>query len=116
MTISPAMIILALTENFQNRFSAFLISFGRVPMFFYLIHVYVIHLAAMITAIVLGFPAQSMILDNTWISEQESLKGFGFSLPFVYLIWLAIIIFLYFPCRWYDKYKSRHSYYWLKYV
>jgi uncharacterized membrane protein len=85
-------------------------------MFFYLIHIYVIHLAAMIAAIAMGFPAQSMILDNTWISEQESLKGFGFSLPIVYLIWIAIVIVLYFPCRWYDKYKSGQSHSWLKFV
>lgn len=85
-------------------------------MFYYLIHVFVIHGVAMMAAVITGYSYKAMILDNAWISDQAALKGYGFNLPVVYLIWLFIIFILFFPCRWYNTYKSTHSYKWLSYL
>jgi hypothetical protein len=116
MTISPLMLLLAYTEKIQTRFSNWISVFGKVPMFYYLIHIYVIHLAAMITGIFQGYAAKNWIIVSGWVSDEEGLKGFGFSLPGVYLIWFLIIIILYFPCRRYERYKTTHDHWWLSYL
>jgi hypothetical protein len=54
---------------------------------------------------------------DTWISAWPKLKGYGFSLGTVYLIWIAIIVVLYPLCKKYDRYKSEHKEkWWLSYL
>ncbi|MEJ7674155.1 MAG: hypothetical protein WKF59_16040 [Chitinophagaceae bacterium] len=76
-------------------------------MFYYLIHIYLIHLLAMLAAQLTGFGWQTMIAD---IFPQ--VKGYGFSLLVVYLIWVGVILILYPLCKWYDKYKTKHKEKW----
>jgi len=111
MTIGPALIFLALMENSKNWFSNIVSTYGRVPMFYYLIHIYLIHLVAMLAARLSGYKWSDMISPG-WIAFNPPLHGYGFSLTVVYLVWIGIIIFLYPFCRWYDKYKSTHRHYW----
>lgn len=116
MTISPLMLLLAFTENINTRFSNRITTFGKVPMFYYLIHLYVIHLAAMIMGVFQGYPAGNWIITSGWVSEEKALQGFGLNLAGVYIAWLAIILILYFPCRRYERYKSSHKHRWLSYL
>lgn len=90
--------------------------FGRVPFFYYLLHFTTIHLAALLTTAVMG-------LDWRWWSQLPPggvfaghPPGFGFSLPIVYLVWLGIVGFCYFPCRWYAEVKQRNRSVWLSYL
>ncbi len=53
-----------------------------------------------------GFRMASHDRLNTWISYSQQLNGYGFNLVVVYLIWISVVILLYFPCKWYDRYKS----------
>lgn len=85
--------------------------FGRVPFFFYLLHIYAIHIVAMIVAATTGYGWKSMVVP-VWVTEQNSLKHFGFPLAVVFLIWLAILFLLYPACKWYDKYKRSHPHFW----
>jgi uncharacterized membrane protein len=116
MTLGPAMIFLALTEKLSFRFTKPIIHIGRVPMFYYILHLYLIHLAAMIAAEFSGFRWTDMILQRrTWVDPQ--LKGYGFSIGFTYLVWIGIVILLYPLCKRYDKYKSAHKEkWWLSYL
>jgi len=85
-------------------------------MFYYLIHFYIIHLLAMIGAVILGYSWNVMILSKR-INETPELKGYGFNLLTVYIIWMALIYFLYPFCKWFDGYKRDHlkSKPWLSY-
>jgi uncharacterized membrane protein len=116
MTLGPAILLLSVTEDIQGRIPNALISIGRVPMFFYILHIYIIHLWAMLAISMMGHPWTDMIL-TTWPWNQPQLKGYGFSLEVTYLIWLMLILLLYPLCRWYDRYKSSHKdKWWLSYL
>jgi len=87
-----------------------------VPMFFYLLHILLIHLLALIAAEVTGFHGSAMILTN-WVSASPGLKGYGFSLGIVYLLWILVIVALYPLCKRFDIYKRSHKEkQWLSYI
>ncbi|MBC7903240.1 MAG: DUF1624 domain-containing protein [Gemmatimonadaceae bacterium] len=113
--LGPALIFLAMAEK-PAGLAKPIIHIGRVPMFFYLMHLYLIHTTAMIAAELSGFKWSDMILSQwSWLEPQ--LKGYGFSLGFTYLAWAVFILLLYFPCKWYDKYKTSHKEkWWLSYL
>jgi hypothetical protein len=116
MTLGPVMIFLAFTENTSYGLTKPIIHIGRVPMFYYLVHIYLIHLLAMIAAELSGFDWRDMIFQRrAWIDPQ--LKGYGFPLIVTYLVWVGMVLFLYPLCKWYDNYKTTHKEkWWLSYL
>jgi len=107
MTIGPALVFLAWSEkSWANRGEVIKV-FGRVPMFYYVVHLYLIHLAAFFGAMALGYSWRVMVLSHR-INETPELKGYGFNLFTVYLIWIALLVVLYPLCKWFDKYKRGH--------
>lgn len=117
MTLGPAIIFLAFAENINNAASKAVSIYGRVPMFYYVLHIFLVHLLAMAAA--------GLFTDygwSVWILKQplwftEDLKGYGFSLGIVYLVWVVIVIGLYPLCKRYDKYKTSHKEkWWLSYL
>jgi uncharacterized membrane protein len=117
VTEGVAFIFLSLTEHVSNRFTRFISVYGRVPLFYYILHIYFIHLFAMLAAVLSGFKWTDMTDFNSWISYMPSLQGYGFGLGFVYLIWISIVLLLYPLCKWYDHYKSTHrDRWWLSYL
>jgi uncharacterized membrane protein len=116
MTLGPAMLFLAFAEKPLNRLSEKVVVFGRVPMFYYLLHIYLIHILAVIAAATSGFKWSDMVLTG-WVSMNAQLKGYGYSLVFVYVLWILIIIGVYPLCKWYDNYKqANRSKWWLSYI
>ncbi len=115
VTLGGAFLFLANVEKLKGKFSQLLSVFGRVPFFFYIIHIYLIHLLALITAEFTGFGWQKMILPALPF-RVEALKGFGFNLFIVYLIWIFVIVLLYPLCKKFDNYKQVHKEkWWLSY-
>lgn len=116
MTLGTAFIILANIESLKGRVVNFFSTFGRVPFFYYILHLYLIHLLAMLTAQLTGFGWNSMLLTE-WIDETPQLRGYGFGLIGVSLVWLSIFTLLYPLCRWFDVYKqSNKDKWWLSYL
>jgi uncharacterized membrane protein len=117
ITIGPALIFLALSEKPLTKFTRIITVYGRVPFFYYVIHLYLIHLFAMAAAFFSGHKAGDMILSDS-VSRTPELKNYGFNLPITYLVWIGLIILLYPLCKWYDQYKRTHlsSKGWLSYV
>ncbi len=116
ITLGPAMIFLALSEKMIGKFSQYVIALGRVPMFFYIIHIYFIHILAVIAAVATGYSASDMTF-TTWVTDSVNLKGYGFNLGIVYLVWIGVVLSLYPACLWYDKYKTSHKEkWWLSYL
>ena len=117
MTLGPALLFLAFTEKMKGGIVKIISVYGRVPMFYYLVHIYVIHLFALLASVFI--PGQDW---HIWILQQpiwftQNLKGYGFSLPVAYLIWAAVVIGLYPLCRRYDLYKQTHKEkWWLSYL
>jgi uncharacterized membrane protein len=116
ITLGPSLIFLGLVENWQNRWTQKLVVIGRVPMFFYIVHIYVIHILAVFAAIFTGFSFSDMVID-LWVTLQPQLRGYGFSLWVVYLIWILLTLALYPICSWYNNYKTDHrEKWWLSYL
>ena len=114
MTLGPACLFLAFFENVRSALVNIISVFGRVPMFYYLIHIYLVHFLAMLAAVYSGYDWTLMVWD-TWADPKVT--GFGFSLGITYLVWIGVIIILYPLCKWYDSYKQRHKEKrWLSYL
>lgn len=112
ITLGPAIIFLAFAEQPLNRFTKFISVYGRVPMLYYLVHIYLIHILAMLAVQLTGFGWKAMVTDFF-----PAVKGYGFPLVVVYFIWIAIVLVLYPLCKWYDKYKTTHKEkWWLSYL
>jgi uncharacterized membrane protein len=118
MTLGPAIILLAFLEKPLNRLGKMTIRFGRVPLFFYVLHLFLIHLLAMGAVVLSGRPWTDMIsITNINAKDSPWLKGYGFSLGETYLVWILIIALLYPLCKWYDRYKINHKEkWWLSYL
>lgn len=116
VTLGGAFIFLANTEKLKGKVVDFFCVFGRVPFFFYIIHIYLIHFLALIVAEFTGFGWQKMILPALPFRVEE-LKGFGFNLFIVYLIWILVIAMLFPLCKKFDTYKQNHKgKWWLSYL
>jgi hypothetical protein len=113
LTLGVALVFLANTENLTGKAVDFFTAFGRVPFFYYILHLYFIRIIGMILAEMSGFDWRIMIQT----SFDINLKGFGYSLGVVYLIWAGIVLLLYPLCKRFDAYKQSHKeYWWLSYL
>ena len=116
MTLGPVFIILSLTENLKGKIINTISVFGKVPFFYYILHIYLIHLLALITAWFTGFGWESLIIKG-WVTQSPLLKGFGFNLWVVHLIWISIVIALYPFCKKFGYYKQNNKdKAWLSYL
>lgn len=116
MTLGAALIFLANAEKLKGKLVDFFSTFGRVPFFYYIIHLYLIHLIALLFAQLSGYGWRTMILQD-WVTEIPALKGYGFPLWVVYAVWIMVILMLYPLCRRFDRYKQAHKEkWWLSYL
>jgi len=117
MTLGPALMALAWFDkkNDPGRLARILLVYGRVPLFFYVLHLYLIHILAVLVAGLYHQPATQLWSGAIFL--QPVPNGYGHSLLFVYAMWLAVVAALYLPCRWYMEFKRRHrDWGWLSYV
>lgn len=114
MTIGPALVALSLIENVKNKFASVLIVFGNVPFFYYALHIYLIRVLNVIVFFAMGYKTSQIVNPGQIFLFQP--PNFGFNLAGVYILWLFIVTILYFPCRWYSKYKRTHYQWWLSYL
>ena len=116
MTLGPAFIMLSMLEGSMTRVKEFCRVFGKVPFAYYLAHILVIHVFALIYAEFSGFGWQVLILEN-WVTMSDELKGYGTSLFGVYLVWAVVIAVLYPLAKRYGAYKSSNKHlWWLSYL
>ena len=111
MTLGPALIALRFFDNARGRLVDVISVYGRVPMFYYVVHILVIHLLASAFALAQGGAAAFLGLD---VGSYPA--WYGTSLPGVYLAWLIIVAILYIPCVWFANLKARRRDWWLGYL
>jgi uncharacterized membrane protein len=108
MTLGPAILFLGVFDRPLGRLARPIITFGRVPLFFYLMHILLIH-AGVILCDYLRFGWSPQLGHGPWDVKREAVSpSYGLSLPMVYLVWVGLILVLYWPCRWYAGVKRRH--------
>lgn len=111
VTLGPALVLLAALERAGGRFAAIFQTFGRVPLFFYVLHIMLAHLTAGLLALAMGFGTG--LLSNIYIALPGN---WGIGLGGVYLAWLYVVITLYPACRWFADLKARRRNWWLYYL
>ena len=108
MTMGPALIFLALTDGVKNRgLSGIILTFGGVPFFFYIVHIYLIHFLALVALVISGRSWTDYVITAEAYTNQTT-ANFGFPLYVVYLVWALVILGMYPLCKWYRAYKKRH--------
>jgi uncharacterized membrane protein len=111
MTLGPALMLLAAFESARGPVAAWMATFGRVPFFYYVMHIFLLHAFAVLFA---------------WLSVGEtgflfgSLAGrkppaYGLSLAGIYAVWVAVMVALYPLCRWFAGIKRRRTKWWWSY-
>ena len=116
VTLGGTFLFLANSEKLKGKIVKFFCVFGRVPFFYYIIHIYLIHILAAFAANFTGFGWQALVLPK-FIIGVEGLKGYGFNLITVYLIWIGVILLLYPVCKMFDRYKQNNKdKWWLSYL
>ena len=116
MTLGPALMLLAwLERGAAPIFKPFLV-FGRVPLFYYLIHLPFIHALAAIVAFI-RYGRADWLFSSPFDSGQATIPpDNGFGLPVVYLLWVCVVVALYPACRWFAELKRRNRSAWLSYL
>jgi uncharacterized membrane protein len=116
MTLGPIIALIPLLEGLGGGVARRIILFGRVPFFFYMLHIPLIHaLALVVSKIRLGF-VSPWLFTNHPMGNPEPPEGYVWSLPLLYLIWGITIVLLYFACRWFAALKTRRNDWWLQYL
>jgi uncharacterized membrane protein len=116
-TLGPVLALVPLIERWRGVTARVFLTFGAVPLFLYVVHVYVVHAVAILLRLATGQSIAGLI-DNVRVIvlQPQLLRDNGFSLPVVYLVWIAVLALLYLPCRWFAGVRQRGGHWWLSYL
>jgi uncharacterized membrane protein len=113
MTLGPALIALALVDRARGPAARWLSVYGRVPLFFYVAHIFVAHAAAVALALIQGGELRRIQI----VTDPASIPAwYGLPLPGVYLVWALVVLSLYLPCRRLGRLKDAQAARWLRFV
>jgi len=113
MTLGPMIALLPAVERARGWWARAITTFGRVPLFYYLLHIPTIHLAGIVVMKLRG------AFDSGWYATApytQVPEEHWWSLPLLYLVFAVVIAVLYPICRWYGGYKARRSDGWVRYI
>jgi hypothetical protein len=116
MTLGPTIALLPLVEGANGWLAGVLETFGRVPLFYYMLHIPLIHLAAIAVSLMRTGAVTPWLFANHPLNPGQAPAGYQWSLPLLYLVWAVVVVILYFPCRWYAALKARNKSTWLSYL
>ena len=121
MTLGPGLLALAALERIDLRARGMIPAlanmvtvFGRVPLFYYVLHIFPAHLLTVPVALVLGQPWDARFIGGHVLSGPP--PGYGLNLTGIYVVWILVNALLFFPCSWFARYKQTHRQPWLTYV
>jgi hypothetical protein len=118
MTLGPALLFLGLAERIRatNFVAKIAITFGRVPLFYFVLQMFVAHLAGVILGYFAGFDVGFWFTNYPFSDTVKAPEGFGFSLATTYAAWLIGLVVLYPLCLWYGNLKRRSGHWIFSYL
>jgi hypothetical protein len=116
MTLGPTIALLPFAERARGPVGNLLATFGRVPMFYYLLHIPVIHVLALVVSLIRTGSITPWLFGNHPMQPPDQPPGYMWSLGRLYLVFVVALVILYFPCRWYASEKARRKDSWLQYI
>src|SRR6185369_2305280 len=109
MTLGPALVLLATIDRPLPAWTAPITVYGRVPLFYYVLHFFLIH----VIAVVVAWPTfGAAALTHQYMPSG----GLALPLPAVYALWVFVVVALYPACRWFAEVKRRSDAAWLTYL
>jgi uncharacterized membrane protein len=118
MTLGPAIVAMGWLDRIRFSSANPLIVFGRVPFFFFLVHLALIHAIAILLGLLRYGPRSFLLMPAPSMggSRQMFPANYGYDLWVVYAVWIAVIAILYPACRWYGRLRQRSRAWWLSYL
>ncbi len=114
VTLGLMLVFLSAIDGKDNAFTRWMTVYGKVPMFYYIIHWYLVHLSMIAMALLQGYSFADLPAGPLNFGRPASA---GISLCLVYVVWFGLVILLYPLCKWYGRYKVDHPEIgWLRYV
>jgi uncharacterized membrane protein len=116
MTLGPAMLFLWAVDAGTSRWLRPALIIGKVPMFYYLLHIPLIHLLA-VAVCYARYGQVHWMFESANLGQFPITKppGWGYSLPIIYLVWVVVVLTLYPLCRWFAGLKRRRNDAWMSY-
>jgi uncharacterized membrane protein len=116
MTLGPVILLLPLADRARGKIGEIVAVFGRVPMFYYLLHIPVIHLSAVIVSLAREGRVNPWLFGNHPAMSPPPPEGYMWSLALLYGVFVIVVAILYFPCRWYARRKATNPAPWMRYI
>ncbi|MGH7730264.1 MAG: DUF1624 domain-containing protein [Candidatus Eiseniibacteriota bacterium] len=116
MTLGPAIALIPLLERARGALARWITTFGRVPFFFYVLHIPLIHALALVVSRVRLGEVSPWLFTNHPMGNPPAPDGYTWSLPLLYMVWAVAILMLYPACRWFADLKARRPSRWLSYL
>jgi uncharacterized membrane protein len=115
MTLGISIVILSVVEGMQNKITRLISVYGKVPLFYWLLHWFIIHFLAIAIFLSQGYHWNDFQFGGFGMGHPKN--GGGLGLPELYIPWVAVVILLFPISKWYSNYKSAHKENkWLKYL
>jgi uncharacterized membrane protein len=116
MTLGPTIALIPVLERARGGFGRWLTVFGRVPLFFYVLHIPLIHALALAVSWLRSGSVSPWLFANHPMGNPESPPGYTWSLPLLYMVWAIAVLLLWLPCRWFAEVRFRSKSAWLSYL
>ncbi len=116
MTLGPMFVVLPFLDNTRGRVTRWLEVFGRVPFFYYVLHIPLIHLVAVLISLGRTPQHTQWLFANHPMLPPDVPPGYQWPLPLLYLVTALVVIALYFACRRYARVKADHPRPWMRYL
>ncbi|HXV12984.1 MAG TPA: heparan-alpha-glucosaminide N-acetyltransferase domain-containing protein [Candidatus Krumholzibacteria bacterium] len=116
MTLGPTIALIPLLERARGTLARWITVFGRVPFFFYVLHIPLIHALALVVSQIRLGEVTPWLFANHPMGVPPAPEGYMWSLALLYAVWAVVIAMLYFPCRWFAGLKARRKDPWLSYL
>ena len=116
MTLGPMILLLPLADRARGKIGEIISVFGRVPMFYYLLHIPAIHLAAVMVSLAREGSVNPWLFANHPMMSPPPPEGYTWRLSLLYVVFVIVVALLYFPCRWYARRKAANPAPWMRYI
>ncbi|MCI0434382.1 MAG: heparan-alpha-glucosaminide N-acetyltransferase domain-containing protein [Gemmatimonadetes bacterium] len=116
MTMGPTLALMPLLERAQGRVTTWITVFGRVPFFYYVLHIPLIHALALVVSTIREGAVNPWLFANHPMGNPPAPEGYAWSLGLLYLVFAITIVLLYPVCRWFAGVKQRRGEWWLRYL
>jgi predicted acyltransferase len=116
MTLGPTIALVPLLDRARGALVRWLTVFGRVPFFYYLLHILLIHVLAIGVSLLTTGSVSPWLFENHPMGNPPPPEGYTWSLGTLYVVWAVAVVLLYPACRWFADFKSRRSQWWLGYL